>query len=82
MAHIGELQQIRRTNKPDIYKQTIDLVSETGETMYAEIRNSGLKILDREGIEVGSIVNIELEFQGTEKFGKKYNNLILTKNNT
>lgn len=79
VTNIGPLEQIRRVNKGDIFKQTIDFEHpESDQKLYCEIRNSGLKVLDREGIEIGSIVDITIEFQGSEKFDRKYNNLIIT----
>lgn len=78
VKEVGELEQIRRTTKPDMYKRLISLSTADGQLLYAEIRNSGLKTLDRSGIVEGTIVDVEISFQGSEKAdGKKYNNILI-----
>lgn len=74
---IGELVQIRRTTKPDMYKRILTLETVDGQVLFPEIRNNALKVLDREGIEIGSIVEIHYTFQGSEKQGKQYNNILI-----
>lgn len=77
IKEIDDLVQIRRTSKPDMYKRTLTLATSDGQILYPEIRNNALKVLEREGIEVGSIVEIQYTFQGSEKQGKKYNNILI-----
>lgn len=77
IKEIGSLEQIRRTTKPDIYKRLVTIVQEDGQTCYGEIRNNNIKILEKEGLEVGDEVVVGLLFQGNEKDGKKYNNLLI-----
>lgn len=77
VQEISNLIQIRRTQKPDLFKKVITLETEDGQILFTEIRNSGLKILEREGVEIGSLVEVEISFQGTEKNGNKYNNIIV-----
>lgn len=74
---IGDLEQIRRTTKPDLYKQLLTLKTEDGQILYPEIRNSLLKLIDREGIVEGCLVEVEYRFQGSEKNDKVYNNIVL-----
>lgn len=77
VTEIGDLIQIRRTTKPDMFKKVITLETEDNQILYPEIRNTGLKILEREGITIGDTVDIEYTFQGAEKDGKKYNNILI-----
>lgn len=77
VTYISDLIQIRRTSKPDIFKKTIDLITEDQQKVFIEIRNTGIKELEREGISKGSYVEIEYLFEGSEKGGKKYNNIVL-----
>lgn len=77
IKEIDDLVQIRRTSKPDMYKRILTLSTSDGQILYPEIRNNALKVLEREGIEVGSIVEIQYTFQGSEKQGKKYNNILI-----
>ena len=44
-----------------------------------EIRNAFIKELQREGIEKNSYVEADYVFEGSEKNGNKYNNIILKK---
>lgn len=77
VEEIGEIIQIRRTSKPNLFKRVVTLKTDDLQIFYPEIRNLGLKILEREGIEIGSKVEVEFTFQGTEKDGKKYNNILI-----
>lgn len=77
VEEIGDMFQIRRVGKPDMYKRVLSLKTEDGQVLYPEIRNTGLKIIEREGIEVGSKVEISFSFNGAEKDGKRYNNILI-----
>lgn len=77
VKEIGELVQIRRTTKPDMYKKVLTLETSDGQILFPEIRNNTLKVLDREGIIEGTIVEVQLSFQGSEKGGNKYNNILI-----
>lgn len=73
---IGPLVQIRRTMKPDLFKRVLTLDIE-GSLMFPEVRNNNIKTIEREGIEIGSFVEIEFSFQGTVKDDKRYNNILI-----
>lgn len=77
VTEIGGITQIRRTTKPDIYKKVISLETDDNQKVYMEIRNTGIKEIEREGIETGSLVEVEYLFEGSEKDGKKYNNVVI-----
>ena len=77
VTEIGDMMQIRRTTKPDIYKKILAVETMDNQKVYMEIRNTGIKELEREGIEEGSLVEIEYLFEGSEKDGKKYNNVVI-----
>lgn len=77
IKEISELVQIRRTTKPDMYKKVLTLETSDGQVLYPEIRNNTLKVLDRENIEVGTVVEVQLSFQGSDKGGNKYNNILI-----
>lgn len=78
VTEIGELDQIRRTTKPDLYKRILRLETSDAQVLYAEIRNAALKVLDREGIIEGTIVEVSISFQGSMKGDKRYNNILIT----
>lgn len=77
VTEIGDMVQIRRTTKPDIYKKILAVETMDNQKVYMEIRNTGIKELEREGIDEGSLVEIEYLFEGSEKDGKKYNNVVI-----
>lgn len=78
VEEISDVIQIRRLEKPDLFKKVLTIKSlESGQILYPEVRNTGLKVLETEGIEIGSLVEITFIFQGTEKDGKKYNNILI-----
>lgn len=77
VTEIGELIQIRRTTKPDLYKRLILLKTSDGQSLYAEIRNNTLKVLDREGVVEGTIVDVTLSFQSSYKGENTYNNILI-----
>ena len=77
VTEIGDMVQIRRTTKPDIYKKILAVETMDNQKVYMEIRNTGIKELEREGVEEGSLVEIEYLFEGSEKDGKKYNNVVI-----
>ena len=77
VTEIGDMVQIRRTTKPDIYKKILAVETMDNQKVYMEIRNTGIKELEREGMDEGSLVEIEYLFEGSEKDGKKYNNVVI-----
>ena len=77
VKEIGDLVQIRRTSKPDMYKIVLTLETSDGQVLFPEIRNNNLKILEREGINEGDIVEATILFQGSVKGENKYNNILI-----
>lgn len=77
VTEIGELVHIQRTNIPDLYKRVLVVETIDGQKLYPELRNAKLKLLDREQINEGSAVEVEYSFEGSEKNGKRYNNIYL-----
>ena len=77
VTEIGDMVQIRRTTKPDIYKKMITIITEDEQKVFMEVRNTGIKELEREGIKEFSRVDVEFIFEGSEKEDKKYNNVII-----
>lgn len=72
---VGELVHIKRDNIPDLYKKVLTVETPDGQILYPELRNGKLKMLDEHNIGQGSTVEIEYLFQGSEKNGKRYNNI-------
>lgn len=77
VTYISNIEQIRRSQKPDLFKIVLDFITEDGQVFYGELRNNNCKVIEREGISVDSIVKVEIELQGSEKGDKKYNNILI-----
>jgi hypothetical protein len=74
---IGELVHIKREGIPDLYKKVLTIETPDGQVLFPELRNGKLKILETENITQGSTVDIQYLFQGSEKNGKRYNNIYI-----
>ena len=74
---IGDLIHIERNGIPDLKKKVLTVETPDGQILYPEIRNGKLKMLESENIKQGSTVEIEYLFQGSEKNGKRYNNIYI-----
>lgn len=66
--------KVDRGNKPELIKKNFTFTSLDGQICYPEIRNQKIAMLDI--IKEGDMVTVELYLQGSEKNGKKYNNVI------
>lgn len=74
---IGELVHIKREGIPDLYKKVLTVETPDGQVLYPELRNGKLKMLETENITQGATVEIKYLFQGSEKNGKRYNNIYI-----
>lgn len=75
LSELGELQVFSRRGRPDFSKRMVDAVTADGQKLYGEVRNSMIPVLNH--FKVGDIVEIDYFFAGSEKDGKKYNNIII-----
>jgi hypothetical protein len=73
ITEIGELVHISRQGIPDLYKKVLTVETIDGQILYPEVRNGKLKLLD--DVYENSTVKIEFSFEGSEKNGKRYNNI-------
>lgn len=74
---VGELVHIKREGIPDLYKRVLTVETPDGQILFPELRNGKLKMIESEGINQGSTVEIQYLFQGSEKNGKRYNNIYI-----
>ena len=75
ITEIGELVHIQREGIPDLYKKVLTIETIDEQVLYPEVRNAKLKLLDN--MYENSIVEIEFSFEGSEKNGKRYNNIYI-----
>ena len=76
---IGDLVHIERGKIPDLYKRTLTVELSDGQKLFPEIRNVRLKQLDIQNIQANDFIELEYSFEGSEKNGKRYNNLYINK---
>ncbi len=75
ITEIGELVHIQREGIPDLYKKVLTIETIDEQILYPEVRNAKLKLLDN--MYENSTVEIEFSFEGSEKNGKRYNNIYI-----
>lgn len=76
VCEVGELVHIEeKVFRP--LQRVLTIETADGQKLYPELRNQKLKLLDREQIDINSLVSIEYSFEGSEKNGKRYNNIYI-----
>lgn len=75
VTSMGDLVHIPRKNVPDLYKRVLTVELTDGQKLFPEVRNQRLKLLDKEQIQVNDFVEVGYTFEGSEKNGKRYNNI-------
>lgn len=77
LQFIQDLQVIQRNNAPELYKKMLTLETPDGQILYAELRNHKVNLIEKNDINVQDDVLVEFSFQGSEKNGKRYNNIYI-----
>jgi len=75
VTNLGNLIHIPRKGIPDLFKRVLTVELLDGQVLYPEVRNQRLKLLDKEKIEEDCLVELGYTFEGSEKNGKRYNNI-------
>jgi hypothetical protein len=75
IKEIGPLKKFTRTNKSTFVKRVITLETQDGQILYCELRR--MNLLDE--MPIGTIIDVEISFAGSEKNGKRYNNIFINK---
>lgn len=73
----GPVRTFKKGTVAEFSKVTLSLVTVDDQTLYVEVRNKRINLLEE--ILEGSIVDVEFIFAGSEKNGKRYNNIMVTK---
>lgn len=76
LTQIGEEQEIDRGTNI-LRKRLLTIVTSDKQKFFPELRNNKLYLLESENLEVGDTVKIEFSFEGSEKNGKRYNNIFI-----
>lgn len=79
ITHIGKIETYNRKDKTPLSKIGIDLETKDGQKLFAEIRYRNFEKVSF--MRAGMAVVIGYEFAGSEKGGKKYNNIIINEIN-
>lgn len=77
VTEMTELIHIIRPRGKDFFKRMLTIETLDSQRLFAEIRNTKLRYIETENIQVNSLVEIEYSFEGSEKSGKKYNNIYI-----
>lgn len=77
VVSIGDLILMQnKVKKTTVYKKVLHLSFKDGrQSFYMDVVNSKLKDLELQNIDKGDTVSVEFSFRGSEKNGKKYNNI-------
>jgi hypothetical protein len=73
----GPKRTFKEGTLAEFSKMVLSLVTVDDQMLFVEVRNRRIEELDN--IPEGAIVNVDFIFAGSEKNGKRYNNLIVTK---
>lgn len=73
VKEIGEEQTFNRVKKSPFTKRMISLETHDGQKLFCELRKMELL----QGINIDDVVNVKISFAGSEKNGKKYNNIFI-----
>ena len=77
VTKIGEKKNIKRVTSPDLTKVVLTIETDDKQILFAEIRNKRIELLEKEQVYEGCFVNIDYSFEGSEKNGKRYNNIFI-----
>jgi len=70
---IGKVEKFARANKSTFTKRMLTLETDDGQILYCELRK--MNLLDN--MVAGDIGIFKISFNGSEKNGKKYNNIFI-----
>lgn len=73
VEHLGEIQRFNRPGKAAFFKRMVDLSTYDGQILYCEVRK--MQLLD--SVRPNDIVEVGISFAGSNKSGKKYNNIFI-----
>lgn len=73
-----ELSDVQ-TNTKSFSKALLSLETEDGQVFFAELKNKAIEQLSKQSIEIGCVVLVDVVHNGSEKNGKKYNNICIRK---
>lgn len=73
----GPVKTFKEGTRAEFSKVVLSLETVDDQLLFTEVRNR--RIEDLKNIFEGNIVQVDIIFAGSEKNGKRYNNLIVTK---
>lgn len=79
ITYIGDTITIDRSSKniPNLDKKIIKIETQDGQVLFPELRNKKIPLFESMYLREGDLVDIEVSFQGSEKNGKRYNNIFI-----
>jgi len=79
-GHFQEMtpvETIQSEGKPIKKRSVITIVTDDGQTIYLETRDAIIAKISKLGFQEGDLVMVGIVFIGSEKKGRRYNNLFL-----
>lgn len=78
VGEVSDKKIIQRALKDDLVKIILEVTSDAGETVFFEVRDAGIKLLENSEISTGDYVEVSYLFKGSRNAAILYNNIILT----
>ena len=78
VGEISEKQKFQRALKSDLIKITMEVTSDADETVFFEVRDACIKLLENNEISTGDYVEVNYLFKGSKNGIVKYNNIVVT----
>ena len=77
VQEISSVINIERKDNRDLKKIMITLETLDGQVLFAELRNNKIELMNKTRLAVKDKITVKFTFQGSEKNGKKYNNIYI-----
>lgn len=78
VGYISEKKIVQRALKDDIVKITVEVISDTGEVVFFELRDNSIILLENNQISPGDTVEVFYQFKGSRNGITLYNNIVVT----
>ena len=78
VENISEKKIYQRALKPDLEKVILEISSDDNQKVFFEVRDSCIRLLKYENIQIGDTVEVNYTFQGSKNGDIIYNNIVVT----
>ena len=78
VGDISEKKIIQRALKDDIIKIILEVTSDADETVFFEVRDACIKLLETNNIKTGDYIEVRYLFKGSKNGTVQYNNIVVS----